>query len=235
VAGQRPPPPPPAPTVHADGTGDDEESDEIPAFFPPYTSWVSDPIKGLPTVTLDELSRRLGSVLNSLGFEDQKSFYWLTETHLPGFAIITHPEMIDDQGVRFAWGLSLPNNRSLIPDFVRGCPSPGRYRLMAFVVTKNPYQLNPKKGLMTISSAETLAGGPRELSKRQKAGDVLVDDQFSLIIYIYEWARPSRSEPPQALDANSPESASIDVSTRLLCLGQLRKHCWRSGGCWAVS
>src|SRR5271166_3744661 len=174
---------------------------ELPTFFPPRaTDRFPIPV-GIAdeNVTLQQLADRLSQALKDAGYEGKCSYYWLDDLHGPGFAIVTHIEHIQPDGkpvLDQRWGFDLPRYGPLTLGSLLGAlmhADPGRYRLLALVVCKEP--LVEKETPMTTHQVQELSAGPKWLADSPLKTVVPTED-FHLIAYVYEFERKSRSDDP---------------------------------------
>src|SRR5206468_2432074 len=125
--------------------------------------------------------------------------------HGPGFAIVTHIEHIQPNGkpvLDQRWGFDLPRYRQLtLTSMLKALinADPGRYRLLALVVCKQP--LIEKETPMTTEQVKELNAGPRWLGDSPWKTVVTTAD-FHLIAYVYEFERPSRSDAPVLMSSS---------------------------------
>jgi hypothetical protein len=118
-------------------------------------------------LALENLSDRLGDALRSAGYWGKCSYYWLDDRHGPGFAIVTHIEHIQPDGkpvLDQRWGFDLPRYGQLtLTSMLKALinADPGRYRLLALVVCKQP--LIEKETSMTTEQVKELNAGPKWL------------------------------------------------------------------------
>jgi hypothetical protein len=92
-----------------------------------------------------------GILLNPKAGFESLSHYWLEGKDNPGFAVVTHLELIDDVGEpvphhRFDYSLPAPD-WYFGWEFVKALfiPNNGRYRLIALVVSKEPLREKPEE------------------------------------------------------------------------------------------
>jgi len=173
----------------------------LPTFFPPRaTDSLTLPIQlAGEQLTLKNLSDRLTDALQSAGYRGKCSYYWLDDLHGPGFAIVTHIEHIQPNGkpvLDQRWGFDLPRyGRLTLVSMLKALinADPGRYRLLALVVCKQP--LVEKETPMTTDQVQELSAGPKWLGDSPWKMVVATVD-FHLIAYVYEFERKSRSDDP---------------------------------------
>jgi len=174
---------------------------ELPTFFPPpATDRFPIPVRlAGENVTLQQLADRLSEALKDAGYAGKCSYYWLDDLHGPGFAIVTHIEHIQPNGkpvLDQRWGFDLPRYGPLTLGSLLGAlmnADPGRYRLLALVVCKQP--LVEKETPMTPDQVVILNKGPSWLGDSPWKTVVATVD-FHLIAYVYEFERKSRSDDP---------------------------------------
>jgi hypothetical protein len=175
---------------------------ELPTFFPPTATdrfSISLRLTG-ENVTLQRLADRLTHALQEAGYGGGRcSYYWLDDLHGPGFAIVTHIEHIQPDGkpeLNQRWGFDLPRYRTLtMGSLLRALihADPGRYRLIALVVSRQPLIENATP--MTSDQVVILNKGPSWLGDSPWK-TVLATADFHLIAYVYEFERKSRSDDP---------------------------------------
>jgi len=176
-------------------------SDKLPTFFPPRaTDSVVLPFQfASKKWTLQNVAEHLGDALRNAGYWGKCSYYWLEDRHGPGFAIVTHIEHIQPDGkpvLDQRWGFDLPRYGPLTLGSLLGAlmhADPGRYRLLALVVCKEP--LVEKETPMTTHQVQELSAGPKWLADSPLKTVVPTED-FHLIAYVYEFERKSRSDDP---------------------------------------
>jgi hypothetical protein len=164
--------------------------------------------------------RQLDADLNEIllnpkaGFESL-SHYWLEGKDNPGFAVITHLELIDDVGEpvprhRFDYSLPAPDWYSGW-EFVKSLfiPNNGRYRLIALVVSKEPLQEKPEE--MTHNEVEKINHGPSGLVPNDWAS-LEVTPGYVFRAYIYEFYRKTREDEISA-SPNAPMQAWVHLNS----------------------
>ena len=172
----------------------------LPTFFPPKATDTVELhiIPDLLNLTLQKASDEISSAMADAGYE-QRSYFWLDKDHRPGFAIITHIEQIQADGVPVRagrWSFDLPSYGPFsIQTFLKALTSadPGNYRLIALVLSKVPFE--EKKEPITPEQVEALDRGPKFLA-RTTDSDVIVTTDYHCIAYIYEFERKTRSDAP---------------------------------------
>ena len=123
----------------------------------------------------------------------------MDDRHGPGFAIVTRVEHIQPDGkpvLDQRWGFDLPRYGQLtLVSMLKALinADPGRYRLLALVVCKEP--LVEKETPMTTEQVKELNAGPKWLGDSSWKMVVPTED-FHLIAYVYEFERKSRSDDP---------------------------------------
>jgi TPR repeat protein len=178
-----------------------DDSDKLPTFFPPRaTDSVVLPFQfASKKWTLQNVAEHLGDALRNAGYWGKCSYYWLKDRHGPGFAIVTHIEHIQPDGkpvLDQRWGFELPKYGPLTLDSLLGAimhADPGRYRLLALVVCKEP--LVEQETPMTTHQVQELNAGPKWFADSPLKTVVPTED-FHLIAYVYEFERKSRSDDP---------------------------------------
>jgi hypothetical protein len=122
-----------------------------------------------------------------------------------GFAIVTHAEYIDNNGVPLSprWSVAPPQKfPTTLSDFWHALitASPGRYRVMVIVVTS--------RELQSLKNDAQMAS-PEEMSKLLRKGDDRIPNQLRqvsgtpdrrCVAIIYEFYRPSSSDAPKLVD-----------------------------------
>jgi hypothetical protein len=201
--------------------------DTLPAFFPPKANETADLRLALNIIcagykavygkgpTMKQLDGNLTWVLEGKNAAyPALSHYWLAGNDNPGFAIVTHLELIDDLGE------PVPNHRfdySLpAPDWYTGwqflkalfVPSNGRYRLIALIVSKNG--LKEKADKMKHEDIVEINHGPSALADNDWASMEVTPD-FVFTAYIYEFSRKSREDEISA--SNTAMGALLHLST----------------------
>ena len=184
-----------------------DDSDKLPTFFPPRaTDSLTLPLQlAGEQLTLENLSDRLTDALQNAGYWGKCSYYWLDDRHGPGFAIVTHIEHIQPNGkpvLDQRWGFDLPRYGQLtLVSMLKALinADPGRYRLLALVVCKQP--LIEKETPMTTEQVKELNAGPKWLGDSPWKTVVTTAD-FHLIAYVYEFERPSRSDAPVLMSSS---------------------------------
>lgn len=175
--------------------------DKLPTFFPPRaTDSVVLPFQfANKKWTLQNVADHLGEALRNAGYWGKCSYYWLEDRYGPGFAIVTHIEHIQPNGkpvLDQRWGFDLPRYGQLtLNSIVKALISadPGRYRLLALVVCKEP--LVEKETPMTTHQVQELNAGSKWLAD-SPLKTVASTEDFHLIAYVYEFERKSRSDNP---------------------------------------
>jgi chaperone required for assembly of F1-ATPase len=177
------------------------DSDKLPTFFPPRAtdSVVLSFQFASKNWTLQNVAEHLDAALRNAGYWGKCSYYWLDDRHGPGFAIVTHIEHIQPDGkpvLDQRWGFDLPRYGqitlvSMLKALINA--DPGRYRLLALVVCKEP--LVEKETPMTPHQVQELNAGPKWFAE-SPLKTVIPTEDFHLIAYVYEFERKSRSDDP---------------------------------------
>jgi hypothetical protein len=220
VAEAQPLPPPVASEVTTAAGSATADLNKLPTFFPPKaTDRLPLPLQLVgKQVTLQELADRLSEALRDAGYEGKCSYYWLDDQHGPGFAIVTHIEQIQPDGkpvLDQRWGFDLPQYQALTLKTVLKAlmhADPGRYRLIALVVSKQP--LVEKEAPMTTAQVQKLNAGPNWLGDSPWKTVVTTAD-FHLIAYVYEFERKSRSDEPTLMTSSNVDAKQHLQSTNL--------------------
>jgi PEGA domain len=173
---------------------------QLPTFFPPKATDTVELhiIPDLKNLTLQQASDEISRAMDDAGYE-QRSYFWLDKDHRPGFAIITHIEQIQADGVPVRagrWSFDLPNYGPFsIQTFLKALTSAdtGNYRLIALVLSRVPFE--EKKEPITQEQVGALNRGAKFLA-RTTDSDAIVTTDYHCIAYIYEFERKTRSDAP---------------------------------------
>jgi hypothetical protein len=202
-------------------------SNKLPTFFPPRaTDSLVLPFQfASKNWTLQNVAEHLGVALRNAGYWGKCSYYWLDPRHGPGFAIVTHVEHIQPDGkpvLDQRWGFDLPRYGQLtLASMLKALinADPGRYRLLALVVCKEP--LVEKETPMTTDQVQELSAGPKWLAD-SPLKVVIPTEDFHLIAYVYEFERKSRSDDPALMVSSNLTAEQHLRSTALY--DDIEKH-----------
>jgi hypothetical protein len=191
----------------------------LPTFFPPTATCTVELqiIPALQNLTLQQSSDRITEAMNDSGYE-QRSYFWLDKEHGPGFAVVTHIEQIDPDGVPVSkgrWSFDLPSYESFsIARFLKAMfkADPGNYRLIALVLSRTPFE--EKKGAITQDQVAELNRGPKFLAQTKDSSTVVTRD-YHCIAYIYEFERKTRNDDPIFKDTSKVSASAHLASTPL--------------------
>ncbi|MCI5149941.1 MAG: hypothetical protein D3916_11235 [Candidatus Electrothrix sp. MAN1_4] len=167
---------------------------------PPHPSAYSViPQKLLPSLTnknyLKNVAKRLEAAFDQAGYS-QKKYYQVPD----GFALVSQLEQFNPDGTskdlpdRWAAEFRPPRIFSL-KSYIKAIftANPGRYRIIAFIVTSQPFQENKK----IVTRDEAMAWLDKGMIVLPKSiGEQPYTDQHYCTAYIYEFEQPGKKKKP---------------------------------------